>query len=281
MRRCDHSHSSDFRSTLRRLIALLAVALVASGLTWAAEFQLSTGNDSLTNNPIEDDLYTFSFSFSFMHKNLNFTAWENAFTDRSNDLRFDESYFSVSRSLGKMWGFSSEAEFGVVYVGEGLLGEGAQNTFHELVRSNPIELPYIEDSLVRPMGRLRLGRSYRVLPELALTPRMELYGAAGFRYHGMASVRALWQPIRWLSWSNEVGFRYDGTDFEPLEPWVRKSGWVLETTLSVKDRVSFSYNYNHYGVGFNHVRIDYHWNFKTGQRPRFIQRPPAMNQLPS
>ena len=138
MRRCDHSHWSDFRSTLRRLIALLAVALVASGLTWAAEFQLSTGNDSLTSNPIEDDLYTFSFSFSFMHNNLRFTAWENAFTDRSNDLRFDESYFSVSRSLGKIGGFTSEAEIGLVYVGEGLLGEGAQNAVHELLRSNPI-----------------------------------------------------------------------------------------------------------------------------------------------
>jgi hypothetical protein len=98
----------DMRFTLtsRRSARALAGVLLPIGLAiltaasaGAVELELVTANDFLTHNEVDDDLYSFAVGLTLRLGRYDVSFYENAFTDRANALRFDETWLRVGRPL--------------------------------------------------------------------------------------------------------------------------------------------------------------------------------------
>jgi hypothetical protein len=243
-------------------IALVAGLLCAPLCVSASDYEMELGtiNDLWGFNEIEDDLYTSTVSLGLRYEDFQVRLWENTFTDHENELRWDESYLTAAFSPGELWGWRSEVELGMMALGQGLLGESVQNAVHRWIGEPEVDLPYV-DGRTFGVAAARLGRSYRPLRDVTVRPRVELFAAIDFRAWLLASARVEWRPLKFLSWSNEVGGRLDRTDYAPLEPWLRDSGALFETSLGFFDVLHLAWNYNWYGTGRSHTRLDLRWSF--------------------
>ena len=141
------------------LILLIAVPAPPAN---AEEVRIVLANDFLTANNA-DDLYTGALALGFDLGRYCLHFGENIFTDRENEIRFDETYLAVERGLPDLGGWHASVELGVIHVGKGLLGQGTQNSLHRLIGDDEVDFPYVENDRLHPT----LGLCFhRPLPDL-------------------------------------------------------------------------------------------------------------------
>lgn len=162
--------------------ALVGLLLAGSALpTGAVEITLQTANDPISGSDRPDDLYTAALGLDLSFAKHRWTLGERMFTDRERGLRFDETFLEATRELSLPAGWLAEVSGGVLHVGHGLLGEGAQNEVHRWVGSERVELPYIADAHWYATGRLRLTRELVAGSRAIVATRVEAAAAPGFQ----------------------------------------------------------------------------------------------------
>lgn len=234
------------------------------------ELRIILANDYLTNNAIDDDLYSYSFTFEYHLGERVLRLSEAAFTDSNNNLRFDETSLVIGQRLDSLRGWHLGVEVGLLRVGEGLLGESAQNAVHRLVGDEELHLPYIEDSHLYPVVSLRLDREAELKEGLWLQPKGGLRCSFGYGRTAWVGGELLWQVLSrfWLGF--ELGGRYDHSSFAPLEPWLAKTGLMGALSMRLPKGLVLKWTYNEFGTRLQHVSLGY--RFTAGGRPRFPVR---------
>lgn len=242
----------------------LGIALLLVPQARGVELRLTLDNDFLTKNALEDDLYTAAFGLRVLEGRHELLFSESTFTDSTNRIRFDETYFSFGTPLRRVGPWNSFVELGLVHVGRGLLGQEAQNAFHRLIGDTEVDLPYVTSSHLHPTLKLQLLRELAPARRLSLMAKGEIYKAFDFKEHAIVSLTVLCDISVPLSLEAEVGARFSSTEYEPLKTWVRGSGLMWEVAVRLPTNVSFAWNYNQFGTKNQHFRIDYHW--RVGKR---------------
>lgn len=246
---------ASFRSSTR-LAALLALVVCMPHPLPAAEVRLTTENDLLSDHHTPDDLYTFSLALETRPGLYSISLRENAFTDRSAGLRFDETYLSVARPLPIASGWRAAIEAGAVHVGHGLFGERAQNRVHHAIGSDEVDLRYTDSNLY---GRLALAaqRPVALRPGLEIAPCVEFDSAPGFRSLGLAAVRAVWQPRAVVVVHAMLGARFAHASYDPLEPHLAGTASAAQLGVTVAERYYLSWSYNDHGERRGHLTVGY------------------------
>jgi hypothetical protein len=255
-------------AALPAVVAVMAVVVVTAVMAVGpvrAEpigFRFATENDVLTSNPTDDDLYTFAVAFELERAPYRFTLRENAFTDRAAGVRFDETSLNVSRALsaGRALGgvapWSGRLEAGVVRVGRGLLGQGAQNAIHRLIGDDEVDLPYHGSSLHPRLG-LEAERILVTSRRLSVGARVEASTAPGLRSDVLAGAEGTWEPGRRLAVRVLGGVRYAHASLDPLKPHVERFAPAARVAVTLFDNIVLSWTYNDYGDGREHVSLGF------------------------
>jgi hypothetical protein len=244
----------------RRAVLFLVLGAMAVARGESAEVRLNLANDFLTSNDLRDDLYTFGLEFGYSFGSYEVSFVENSFTDSVNKLRFDETSLAASRALSPLGGWEPVVSVGMLRIGEGLFGQDAQNTLHNLIGSDKVDLPYIENAHVFPTLGVTFSRVVRLRRDLLLIPRAQLSSSFGFKETSVVSVEAMWQasPAFWLG--VELGGRYVETSFGPLRPWIAQTALAWKLSLGLPSNLVVSWDYNRYGTKFRHIGLGYRWN---------------------
>ncbi|MFC1559016.1 hypothetical protein ACFL39_00305 [Gemmatimonadota bacterium] len=237
---------------------LLAFLIVAPSAAWAqVEILLKIDNDG--RNSKFDDLYTAGLGLTIGFDRLSVaggegfvTFKENLFTDRDNGLRFDETWLQVgSRHEGRRW----QAKFftGAVHAGHGLLGEEAQNLVHRLTGDELYQLDYVDESELFPVFGAQGQMVLREWGRFLIESTGELTFAPGFQMWAGARIRAHWIARPRLRLFAGAGARVSHTEYEPLEPWIKRFGPEVEVGVELMRRFVFTGTYNEYGTGMGHI----------------------------
>ena len=249
------------------LLVFLAV-LVFAAPTFGAELQITTAND-FTSNEREDDLYTFGLGVTLTAGQWDIVLREDAFTDRDSEIRFDETYVGARRPLGWFGPFRALGEVGAVHVGKGLLGQATQNSVHDFLGSDTVELSYIEDSEVHPVLGLHLERDLPALGPLSNALELDVSTAPGFKSHAVAAIKSAWEITRPLDVEIRLGGRYSKTDFALLKPWIEKTKAMANLDVGIYDHLVLTWSYNEYGTGNQHLRLGY--RFKAKPQVKWVE----------
>jgi hypothetical protein len=235
------------------------VLLAGAGCAHGAELSATHANDLFSFNRIEDDLYTFSAELAFRHRGWSVRAWENAFTDQDNDIRFDESYFTVGRDF-PVFGWRARLELGAVRIGKGILGEDSQNTIHRLIGQDEIHLPYVDGNRNESVAAVEVWRPYAVAPDVALVPRLQVFHANNFQRNFTATTTAHWQrgKIRYLA---GAGWRFFETDCDLLEPWLEESAPTWELGAELFGHLLAKWTQNRFGTDRRYFEATFTWQF--------------------
>ncbi len=253
------SSNSDHRRAAWLRLPVLLILLLLAALAPPARAQgirFSTGNDLLTDQRAEDDLYTFSVALQAERGTYTFALRENAFTDRAAGLRFDETYLSVGRAFAGPRSWQLYGEAGLVHIGHGLFGQGAQNTVHRLLGQDEVELRY-QDSRLRPRLALVAERAFAVADGLTLGPRIELDAVPGLRSFAVVGAQLLWQPSRRFALQVLAGGRASHASFDPLEAHLAELAAAARVELALAERIYLAWAYNDYGDEREHLTIGY------------------------
>lgn len=243
-----------------RALALAAVTTVAwPALPAAAEVRVDLFNDFLTDNLIDDDLYTFGFEFGYRTGVWDFALTENAFTDTLHGVRFDETYLAAGREMPVVRGWHSQLRLGLLRVGEGLFGESFQNRLHKLIGDRPVELRYVDDRRIYATAHLTMWRRHDLRPRLDLYPRVDLETAPDFKGSAVFTVETVWHAHRRAWLGVRAGLRYTHVDFAPLVPWVDDLSTVGAVSFGLPRGLVVSWNYNRFGTRVKHVNFLYRW----------------------
>ncbi len=181
-----------------RLAAAAACVLLCLGTTAPARgatLSANTSNDALSGNEFHDDLYTAGVGLSLKLPGHRLSLEERMFTDRTSGTRFDETRFGWDVEIREIHRWQPSVQVGAVRVGRGILGQPFQNAAHRLVDSDPVDLEYPDEDRLFPSLDLAVRRDLAMTQTLRLTPLVEASGAAGFRYHVGAAVRATYRPL--------------------------------------------------------------------------------------
>lgn len=241
----------------KALFAIAFVSLIAAAPSYADTLQFSTGNDIFAGNPFDDDRYSNSLDLTTTIRGHRFTLKENLFTDKDGGDRFDETWFGWQAPLADYKGWTTYAEIGVVHVGEGLLGQRAQNELHSWINDRPVELAYPDQEKFHPTVKLAGETLYSVSPNIRLIPEVELHAAAGFKYHAKGQVNALWNLRKRFSLHGALGLQITHTSFGPLRPFVEEFGPTMRLGMLLNKRWDINWTRNEYGTGARHMHISY------------------------
>ena len=74
------------------ILTVILVVLASQPIHGETSFTLTTGNDILAGNQLDDDLYTAALAATVRFKKGHVTFDERMFTDREANLRFDETW---------------------------------------------------------------------------------------------------------------------------------------------------------------------------------------------
>ena len=214
-------------------------------------------NDFLTTNRFDDELYTGALMLELDKGGYHFTFGENMFTDSENNVRFDETFLSVERALPPAGEWQTALEVGLIRVGEGLLGQSAQNAFHDLIGNEDVDLPYVDGNRVHATVRLRVYRPLPVLRDLSLTAHGEVFSAVEFKQHVAAGLWVRLPRVSFATFSAGVGGRYSSTEFEALESRIERFAPTFEAEVRFRNNMSISWTYNEFGTKAEHFTIAY------------------------
>jgi hypothetical protein len=252
----------------RRLLPTLVAALLATAASaaGAAEITLTTSNDILSGNRFSDDRYTAALAVGFQLERFELRFEENLFTDRTNELRFDETWLTARFSPATEGPWRPTFEVGVVHVGEGLLGESAQNAVHRLIGGERVELPYVDHDTLHVVGRVGMRRTVVSRRWIEVEAGFGASWAPAFRSTLDSDVRAALPATRWLTVILGVGGRLDRTELDALEPWQHDTALTGELGFLLLEKLQLSWHYNEYGTGARHMRMSY--RLPTGRSAR-------------
>lgn len=236
-------------------VAVLAATSWIAGATPAAAAQVvrfSTQNDVFVGGNSPDDHYTFAVALEIERPGHTVELTENAFTDRSGGVRFDETYLSVRRALPARAAWSLEMEAGLVRVGRGLFGEGAQNAVHRAIGSDEVELRYLGTE-VHPRLAVAATRDLAAGERFEVAARLEADLAPGLRSLALAGVQTGWRPGGGFALELLAGARFATADYGPLEPHLETVAPAVHAALSLGDRFFVSWSYNEHGDEREHL----------------------------
>lgn len=233
------------------------------------EVRLDLNNDYLTNNTIDDDFYTFGLRFEVSYGKTAVRFEENAFTDRVDGMRFDETYLTFGRLLPESWlgEWFLWLEAGVAHIGEGLLGENAQNTVHDLFDIEQVNLTYLPDTddyHVHVQGQL--GRQWQLGEHWSFGPQIGFGATPDFRWNAVAGLRTIWRPTRSIALDVTVGGRFADTELPLLEPHIENESLAALVDFRMPLGFVIEYSLNRYGTDREHISFGY--RIGTGESPR-------------
>ncbi len=233
----------------------ISVALVFTAMAahvHAAEIEFRHINDQYSTFPIEDDLYTGTLGISGTVAGWTFDLDEYIFTDKTNGLRFDETYLTVAREfLGPDSPWRLRARVGAVHVGEGLYGQDFQNFVHSILNQPEVHLPYVPDSTTDVFARLNVSRRLYANEGVFLDALMEIE-YAGFKEHARVAVGAHWKLGQHFGLHAEAGARFSDTSYAPLMPWIEEAAPTFSIGAGYKHYVDLTWTHNYFGTGDNH-----------------------------
>ncbi len=238
---------------LSRFAALFACAAIAAS-THAAEIRLKHINDLFSVAPGDDDLYTASVGIGTVVNGWHLDLDEHLFTDKTNNLRFDETYLTVARDLQRpesKWRL--RARLGVTRIGRGLYGQRLQNFVHAMIQVPEVTLPYMPGHQSHVYFGGNVGRTVAAFERAILEPQLE-FESAGFKRHAKISLAARWDLGLGLELYTEAGARFSDTDYVPLVPWIKENAPVYVAGIGYKHFFEFKWTQNHFGTG------DHHWH---------------------
>lgn len=242
------------------LLLLLASrgAVFADGESW--EVRISTNNDLLVKNEIQDDFFTFGGTLEVTYAGLTYTFQENAFTDRISNLRYDESFFTVGGLLPPEWfgGWCVWLEGGANHLGEGLLGQDFQNDVHDLIGDEPVILPYLDVDEVNAYVYAEVGKQWFVGgDDFTLGPQFSASHAASYRTNLDAGVRGIWRPSESFGLDVFLGGRYADTELAALEPHLEETGLAAQVRFDLPWGFFAKWTSNRYGTNRRHFTIGF------------------------
>lgn len=263
------------RSPFLAWLAFLGIFLLALPASaqqpWASsggDIRFVLANDFLASNEKDDDLYTAALELEFPWNGYQIAFGENIFTDRENDLRFDETYLTLSRSLPGFGPWYSSVGVGVVHVGEGLLGERAQNAVHRLTGDHELSIPYVDSDRFHPTLGVRFERRLWLWSSVSASAWAELYHAFDFQGHTASGMAVDWPVKDWVSVRAGLGARASWAEFEALEPRIEDFGPTWKFGFLLWDKISLDWDYNNYGTKSQHFNIAYHISSKEPEDGR-------------
>lgn len=236
----------------RVLVFSFFLMLHAAG-SFPAELRLTLANDPVAGNSRPDDLYTSSIGLELVFPRVRVMAGERMFTDRERGLRFDETFLSAGLSLPETAGWESEGALGVLRVGQGLLGESAQNRVHDWIGSDQVALPYLE-SRSFATAEIFLFRPLRSFGGVHLSSEAGAFTAPGFRSWLQAGVRAERSIAGPLALRLGLGARADWTESTWLGDHVADFGPTAEIGVAWRSIV-LSWLYNETGTRSSHLSL--------------------------
>jgi len=255
-------------------LASLVAALVALCLTpvpciaetpW--NVRLSTNND-LLGDDFGDDFYTFGARLDLSVGTWMLRWEENAFTDRDVGFRFDETYITVGKFMRQdaASGWHLWIEGGAAWVGEGLLGQDAQNRVHELLDSAEVILDYIEFEDTFLHGQVELGRQWTLGQAASWGPIISGSWTPDFRTNALAGWRTIWEPSRRFGVDLVVGARYADSELDVLAN--RLEEVAPAAFVEVKLPWSFVLEWSHNRYGTNRQHLAFGVSFGPGRNLR-------------
>ncbi|MBP5161549.1 MAG: hypothetical protein ILP16_01035 [Spirochaetales bacterium] len=159
------------------LIALLLLVPAMSASAFRFDFDnrvlIGSGNEKLTMgiNKNDDDFLIFNYTFAFINGPLGFQSYLNAFTDRARNQRHDELIVSASWTFvpydSDMIRFRIRPTAGIDIDGD--LGLSAVQAFYNEIRMQEFsDLPYVDETTVRPYADLMVEGTYVIAKHLRL-----------------------------------------------------------------------------------------------------------------
>lgn len=255
-----------FRSLVFLLPLLLLTASPAASADW--QLRLSTNNDLLVNNAVDDDFYTFGGGIELTFESVTIRWQENAFTDSFDDFRFDETYLTVGALAPRSWlgDWSLWVEAGAVHLGEGVLGQDLQNDVHELIGDDPVRLPYLDLDEVYGHAQIQLDRQWHVAGTWSWGPQLTASYTHDYRRDAMAGLRTRWQPSEHFGIDAVVGYRFAETDLAHLAPHLDQEAPAVRVDFALPWGFGLSWTTNRYGTQRDHVTLVY--RIGPGASPR-------------
>lgn len=217
---------------------------------------LAHNNDYLTNNSVDDDFYSFGMRLRLTVGATSYRLVENAFTDRADGFRFDETYLTAGRFLPRSWTgpWNVWVEGGVAYVGEGLLGQTIQNDVHDLLGVSRVELDYLPDADdYYPHLEMEISRFWRPARDLLWGPVVGGSATPGFRWNVMAGWRARWQPSDSFSLDVTLGGRMVDTELALLDPHLDREALAAMVAVELPRGFFVEWSLNRYGTDREHL----------------------------
>lgn len=244
-------------------LLVFALSLPVARPAAAAEITFTTSNDPVSGNERADDLYTAEVALEVGLNRRDLAFRERMFTDHERGVRFDETSLEVSRPVTRLGGWGGEAGVGVLHVGRGLLGQGAQNTVHRLVGSDLEDLDYAADHRFYPLAKVVLARPLNVSSNLgAVITRVEAVAAPGFHNSlrvGLETERAMGAGFGLLV--GVAGVLHD-VESDLLGDVVASSGVAWDLGVGWRN-VSLILSHNAYGTETRHVTLGYRFDVGT------------------
>lgn len=237
--------------------ALLFAALllgVAAAPASAFDLHLTIANDPIVGGAAGDDLYTAGLAVEVQRGFGHFSFGERMFTDREAGQRFDETYLAAHQRLAAWGSWQPTVGFGVLHIGEGLLGQPVQNRIHEAIGSDLLDLDYISRS--RYFGELfaRLERSDLLGHGRLVKTAVELRAAPGFRswLRAMTTYEA---PFgRHFSWRAGLGVHAEEAELPLLERHVESLAPAGELGIAWRS-LTLLWSYNELGTATSHLTL--------------------------
>lgn len=251
------------RSVVLLFTSALALFVPGDASALGQSLRISTENDLLTDRETRDDLYTFAVALELERPGYRLSLRENAFTDRAAGIRFDETYLSVGRDLGRAgpWSFSGEA--GLVRTGRGLFGEDLQNAVHRAIGGDDVELDYLDSSL-HPRLALGAERRFAVGDRLDWGAKLETDLAPGLRSWVLLAATAAWQPSAQIAVELMAGVRFTHASYAPLEPHLAARAPAAGLGVIFARRFFVSWSYGDHGEEREHLSAGYRVALEPG-----------------
>ena len=235
----------------------MAVACTAPSpaeMPWNVRF--STNND-LLGDEVEDDFYTFGARLDVSVATWMVRWEENAFTDREAGFRFDETYVTLGKFIRQetTGGWYLWLEGGAAWVGEGLLGQEAQNRVHELLGSNEVDLVYIDTEETHLHGQFEIGRQWTGNGPFSTGPIVSGSWTPDFRTNAFAGWRTIWEPSRRFGVDLIVGGRYADADLALLAERLEEVAPAASVELKLPWALVLEWSLNRYGTDRQHLAL--------------------------
>lgn len=268
-------------------MGLVVAAATAGAEPWQVEVALD--NDLFVNNSVEDDFYTFGTRIGVTRGNLTYRWEELAFTDREDGLRFDETYWVVGGQLParRTGGWTVWVEGGVAHVGEGLLGQAAQNTVHEWIGDDKVRLDYLDDENYYAHLQVELGRQWRLAEgdgwSWTWGPQAGVSATPGFRWNSLVGLRTFWRASDRVTVDATIGNRFAGTEMELLEPHLEDSSVAAQIEVGLPWGLFLDWTLNRYGTDREHVTFGIRLSrevFGGRASPEGEEPPPRAGDVP-